>query len=466
MLDIALFREDKGGNPKLIRESQRRRFADESLVDEVLKLDAEWRSMRGQVDNLKRTKNACSKIIGKRKKAKQPDGEDGPIDDSLISRLSNLKIDDLNDLNVTQLRRMSGIVDKEQSNVPTELKRLEEQRSQALLKIGNLVHEDVPVSNDEDHNKVLRTHGETATAKFNHVSLMEAIQGIDTHRGAETAGSRGFYMQGPLFLLHFALCNYALQFLTGKGYQPIYPPYFMRQGMMQRVAQLEQFDEELYQVSGDGTEPKYLIATSEQPIAAFHVNQRMHHASLPIRYAGFSTCFRKEAGSHGRDTLGIFRIHQFEKVEQFCVTSPHDDASWDMMEDMMQNAEAFYQSLGIPYRIVSIVSGKLNNAAAMKQDLEAWFPASQTYRELVSCSNCTDYQSRRLDVRYGQTTKKGGEVDHVHMLNSTLCAVQRALCCVVENNQTEDGIRVPEVLVPFMGGTDFIPFRSEPKAQG
>jgi len=229
----------------------------------------------------------------------------------------------------------------------------------------------------------------------------------------------------------------------------------MRKEVMQEVAQLSQFDEELYKVVCKNDKPdepsdeeKYLIATSEQAIAAFHRDEWIAAERLPIRYGGISTCFRQEAGSHGRDTRGIFRVHQFEKVEQFCITSPHDNESWKMFEEMIGNAEEFNKRLGIPYRIVNIVSGELNNAASKKFDLEAWFPGSGKFRELVSCSNCLDYQSRRLKIRYGQTKKETSE--YVHMLNATMCATTRTICAILENYQTDDGILIPEVLKPLM----------------
>ena len=171
---------------------------------------------------------------------------------------------------------------------------------------------------------------------------------------------------------------------------------------------------------------------------------------LPIRYAGMSSCFRQEVGSHGRDTRGIFRVHQFEKIEQFCITEPGNNKSWEMLEEMISNAEEFNKLLGIPYRVVTIVSGALNNAAAKKYDLEAWFPGSHAFRELVSCSNCLDYQSRRLRIRYGQTKKMNEEVKYVHMLNATMCATTRTICAILENNQVDDGVIVPEALRPFM----------------
>jgi seryl-tRNA synthetase len=227
-------------------------------------------------------------------------------------------------------------------------------------------------------------------------------------------------------------------------------------------------------VTGEG-EDKYLIATSEQPIAAYHRHERLDELQLPIRYAGFSTCFRKEVGSHGRDTLGIFRVHQFDKIEQFCVTSPNVNEktgrllSEEMFDEMIGNCEEFYKALELEYQIIAIVSGKLNNAASKKYDLEAWFPASQKFRELVSCSNCTSYQSRRLDIKFGKTSLKnqGQSAEFVHMLNCTMCASTRTLCCIVENYQTEDGVIVPKVLQPFMGGVDKIlyPVKVEKKKE-
>lgn len=232
---------------------------------------------------------------------------------------------------------------------------------------------------------------------------------------------------------------------------------------MEEVAQLAQFDEELYKVTGKGsdiTDEKYLIATSEQPIAAFHRDEWLATDQLPLKYAGTSACFRQEAGSHGRDTGGIFRVHQFEKVEQFCITSPHDNASWQMMEEMVGNAEAFQTALGLPYRAVTIVSGELNNAAAKKIDLEAWFPGSGAFRELVSASNCTDYQARRLQVRYGLSKKMNADAEYVHMLNATMCATTRVICAILENYQTDDGVVVPDALREFMPAKyrELIPF--------
>merc|ERR1711974_378540 len=321
---------------------------------------------------------------------------------------------------------------------------------------------------DEDaDNRVERTWGDIeGRKKYSHFDLIHMIGGVDTERGAVTSGGRGYYLMGPAVFLQQGLIQLALQVLYSKGYSPLYTPFFMKKEVMKEVAQLSQFDDELYKVVGKGSEvegdktvsEKYLIATPEQPIAAFHRDEWISEKQLPIKYAGISSCFRQEVGSHGRDTRGIFRVHQFEKIEQFMITSPHDNSSWEAMDHMINNAEDFYKALGIPYRIVCIVSGALNNAAAKKLDLEAWYPGSGSFRELCSCSNCTDYQSRRLLIRFGQTKKMNDKVDFCHMLNATMCASTRVICCILENNQTDEGIVVPELLRPYMGGVDFLKF--------
>jgi len=283
---------------------------------------------------------------------------------------------------------------------------------------------------------------------------------LDQERGAKVAGHRGFFLINDGVDLNQALITYGLDFLRKQGYKKVMTPFMMKRSEMSKTAQLSEFDEALYKLEGgaDGDDEKYLIATSEQPLSAYHSDEWFESPAtqLPLRYAGYSTCFRKEAGSHGRETWGIFRIHQFEKVEQFCITDP--ETSWKMFDSMIAHSEAFYQSLGLPYQMVAIVSGALNNAAAKKYDLEAWFPYQAEYKELVSVSNCTDYQSRSLEVRCGIKKQNETRKNYVHMLNGTLCATERALCCIVENYQTPEGLRIPEVLRPYMQGRDFIPF--------
>ncbi|XP_046741402.1 serine--tRNA ligase, cytoplasmic [Diprion similis] len=459
VLDLDLFRTDKGFDPEKIRENQRKRFKDVGLVDTVVARDTFWRQLRHRADNLNKLKNVCSKEIGEKMKKKEPAGGDEPVPNNLAENLDNVSSDNLKKLNVNQIKKVRALIEEAIQQNAQDLIKTETERRSALREVGNHLHASVPVSNDEDENKVERTFGDcTQRKKYSHVDLIHMIDGMDGDRGSAVSGGRGYFLVGPAVFLEHALIQFALRKLFDKGYKPLYTPFFMRKDVMQEVAQLSQFDDELYKVIGKGSErgddkeieEKYLIATSEQPIAAFHRDEWIAEASLPIKYAGLSTCFRQEVGSHGRDTRGIFRVHQFEKVEQFCLTSPHDNKSWEMMDEMIENAESFYQELNIPYRVVNIVSGALNHAASKKLDLEAWFPGSGAFRELVSCSNCLDYQARRLLVRYGQTKKMNATMDYVHMLNATMCAATRVICAVLEVNQTETGIVVPDAIKQFM----------------
>ncbi|XP_019944952.1 serine--tRNA ligase, cytoplasmic [Paralichthys olivaceus] len=469
VLDLDLFRTDKGGDPEAVREIQRKRFKDVTLVDKLVAVDSEWRKCRFTADNLNKAKNLCSKSIGEKMKKKEPVGEDEAVPEE-AQNLESLTAETLSALTVTQIKKVRLLVDEAMEKTDSERIRLEGERFDYQREIGNVLHPSVPISNDEDEdNRVERTWGDcTVQKKYSHVDLVVMIDGFEGERGAVVAGSRGYFLKGPLVFLEQALINYALRILYSKNYTMLYTPFFMRKEVMQEVAQLSQFDDELYKVIGKGSEKsddnsideKYLIATSEQPIAAFLRDEWLKPEDLPIRYAGFSTCFRQEVGSHGRDTRGIFRVHQFEKIEQFVYASPHDGKSWEMFDEMIGTAEEFYQTLGIPYRIVNIVSGALNHAASKKLDLEAWFPGSGAYRELVSCSNCTDYQARRLRIRYGQTKKMMDKADFVHMLNATMCATTRVMCAILENYQTDEGIIIPEKLRDFMppGLTEIIKF--------
>ncbi|CAI5447984.1 unnamed protein product [Caenorhabditis angaria] len=459
VLDMDLFREEKGGNPELIRESQRKRFKDVTLVDQVIEWDQVWRKERFFADQLNRQKNVFSKAIGEKMKKKEAQGTDDSVEDEIVNRLAELKLDELSALTVVQLKKLRVLVDEKIVESKAAMDAAEVARQEKLVQIGNLIHDSVVVSDNEDNNKVERTFGDiTSKKKYSHVDLVVMVDGFDGERGTVVAGNRGYFLKGPLVFLEQAIIQLALQRLNRKGYTPLYTPFFMRKEVMQEVAQLSQFDDELYKVSGKGSEiagdqtidEKYLIATSEQPIAAYHRNEWIKESDLPLKYAGVSTCFRQEVGSHGRDTRGIFRVHQFEKIEQFVLCNPNDNESWTLFDEMIGNAESYYQELEIPYHIVNIVSAELNNAAAKKFDLEAWFPGSAAFRELVSCSNCLDYQARRLRVRYGQTKKLDGDVQFVHMLNATMCATTRVICAILENNQTETGINVPKAIQQWM----------------
>lgn len=453
MLDINIFREDRGGNPDLVRESQRRRFADVTLVDKVLAKDAEWRKVRYDLDCISKKRNQLNAELKEIKiKGRKPE--------------TNIDPDGTKEANVKEQKALLAGEEKERKET---LVQVETERDGFLKMIGNLIHHTVPVENDEDHNRIERVWPESGERPkaggkgLTHVDLLYMIDGVEYARGVTCAGSRGYYLKGPGVMLNFALIQYSLKFLAERGYTAVQPPYFVEKDQMAKCAQLDDFDEQLYKVSGDGE--KYLIATSEQPLCVYHADEWVEEKELPRRLVGVSTNFRKEAGSHGRDQLGIFRVHQFDKIEQFCVTSPDDNISFDMLEEMITNAEDFYKSIGLTYHVVSIVSGAMNDAGAKKYDLEAWFPGASSgkgeYRELVSATNCTDFQSRKLETRCG--VKKMGDTSkrYVHMLNSTLCATTRVICCILETFQTEDGITVPEVLRPFMG-MQFIPFVRDP----
>jgi len=492
-LDIALFKDPKLA--ETVRESQRRRYwvdklehieadtdeeklkiqdgyrkqqaANVALVDQVIESHAAWVKERYEYDQLKRGLGKINKEMGKLMKAK--------------------KFEEAKKVKAQAIEAKAGLPAKEQ--ICNDLLAV---RDGFMCKIGNVCPSDRGMvwTRDEDLSPTpdgyhwgvgIDTKGvATADARrntaakpetiLNHVDLCHRLNIRDTDtqeaggpaEGVKVAGNRAFFLKGDGVSLNQALINYGLAFLENKGYTQLQTPYFINRSKMGLCAQLEDFDEQLYKVSDGSGEPKYLIATSEQAICCYHENKKINKKKLPMKFAGYSTCFRKEVGSHGRDTLGIFRVHQFEKVEQFCITEP--DKSWEMMEQMIGSSMDFYRSLEIPFKVINIVSGELNNAAAQKYDLEAWFPASRTFRELVSCSNCLDYQSRRVQCKV-EGGKKGKEF--VHMLNSTLTATERTLCCIIENYQTDKGVNVPKVLQPYMpNGKSFIPFvQALPKAK-
>jgi len=424
-MDINLFRTKK----ELVKESQAKRFKAVGDVDEVCELDEKWRAVYHE--------------LGVARK------ELGDIQDSLNPKKAPAG---QTETQLADNKAKQVILKETVARLEKAEAELLKNRDEKLYAIGNLVHASVPVSTDEANNAVVKVWGtnrpQTPDLLHHHV-LLYRIGGYEPDAGSEVAGHRGYYLTGMGYLLNNALIQYGLQFLAERNYQPVQPPYFMKQTAMKKVAALAEFDEALYKVTGNiDDEPMYLIATSEQPLCALHMGQSLVDKDLPIKYTGFSTCFRKEAGSYGKDAWGTFRVHQFEKIEQFVLC--HPEKSWEMQEAMIRIAEEFYESLELPYHVVTIVSGELNNAAAKKYDLEAWFPTLACYRELVSCSNCTDYQARRLGVRYGTQKAADGTIPYVHMLNSTLCATERALCCVLENYQTPEGIRVPKVLKPFL----------------
>ena len=381
-----------------MRENQRKRFKDPTSVDKIIELDNSWRQARSlsmiflkmlnclvmflhlplirfEADNWNKLKNMASKAIGEKMKKKEPVGDSDSLEDSLVEGLGALSLEQCQGLTVTQIKKIRVLIDEAIEKNKVKMEEMEKSRDAILGEMSNWLHPSVPVSNDEDaDNRVERTWGDIeGRKKYSHFDLIHMIGGVDTERGAVTSGGRGYYLMGPAVFLQQGLIQLALQVLYSKGYSPLYTPFFMKKEVMKEVAQLSQFDDELYKVVGKGSEvegdktvsEKYLIATSEQPIAAFHRDEWISEKQLPIKYAGISSCFRQEVGSHGRDTRGIFRVHQFEKVssqycephlnalfkvEQFVICSPHDDESWKIMDEMIGNAESFCQMLNIPYR--------------------------------------------------------------------------------------------------------------------
>lgn len=466
-LDIQFFRDPD--TAAAVRESERRRYAKPEVVDEIVKMDLKWRRTQFLTEATKKMINTCSKAVGEKKKAKEADGTVSEVPAELLSAAheGTLDVDKVKGLCILQLKELSKALATQVADLGKAAAEQEAERDRLVLTVGNVLHESVPVSNDEDTGNVtVRTFGDvTRRLKMTHVDCMEKLGLMDTSKTVTAmAGGRAFVLRGGLVQLQFALISYAINFLVSRGYELLYPPFFLNKDYMSAVSQLSDFDESLYKVSGDGDE-KYLIATSEAPIAAYHSNKWFTELKEPLRYGGVSSCFRKEAGAHGRDMLGIFRVHQFDKIEQFVVCSPRENESWKMLEELIKTSQDFNESLGLPYRVINICSGALNNAAAKKYDLEAWFPGSGAFRELVSCSNCTDYQSRGVNCRFGPNVKgttANNTKEYCHMLNGTLCAVTRTMCCICENYQTEEGIVIPEVLRPFMMGTEMLKFPAEP----
>lgn len=421
MLDIQLFRK----NPEVIFDSEKKRFKDTETAEKVIEYDNLWREGEKRLNFLRSEKNRLSKSF---KQAKA----DGTIDEVIAQSKSV----------ANEIKELSPKIE--------EYKKLREDNR---YKVGNIIDEDVPISDTEDDNVIVKTYGEIPEFDFeplNHVDLIEKIDGADLQTAASVSGARFYYLKRDILHLNLALIRFALSELEAKDYIPLQTPFFVKGEVAAETSELGEFEETLYKVEN---EDLYLIATAEQTLAAIHRNEIIAPEELPIKYCALSTCFRKEAGSHGKDTLGIFRVHQFEKIEQFVYTTP--EQSKEAHRQLLEVTEELYQKLGLSYRIVAIVSSALNDNAAIKYDLEAWFPGSNTYRELVSCTNCKDYQARKTNTRYGKAGS--GDAQILHTLNSTAIATERTICCLLENYQQEDGsIKVPEVLVPYMNGKTVI----------
>jgi seryl-tRNA synthetase len=416
MLDINLIRK----NPEIVRRDLEKRNDKEKikLLEEVIELDKKWREELNELNKLRKKRNELSVEIAKMKK----EGKD-------VSELL-----------------------KEAEKLPEEIKILEkaveekERRIREILMVlPNILHESVPIGKDENDNVVVKTWGKIPEFKFkpkDHQDLAIPLDLIDIERAAKVAGSRFYYLKNALVELNWALIKYGLDFIKNRGFKLFQPPYMLRREALEGAIAFQDFEDMIYKIEGENL---YLIGTAEHALLAYHMNEILDGKDLPLLYAGISPCFRKEAGTHGKDTKGIFRVHQFEKVEQFVFCKPEE--SWDWHEKLLKNAEEFFQSLGIPYRVVNICSGDIGSVAAKKYDIEAWLPGQGKYREVVSCSNCTDYQARRANIRF----REGNEIKFVHTLNSTLVATERAIIAIMENYQQEDGsILIPKVLQPYL----------------
>lgn len=424
MIDLRLLRED----PDRVRASQRNRGEDVALVDALLSADERRRSSGVRFDELRSEQKSLGKLIPKA---------------SPEERAELLK-------KAEQLKAEVKAADTAQDEADAETKSL-------LLRLGNLVHPDVPVGGEEDF-VVLETHGtirdfgaEGFTPK-DHLELGEALGAIDMERGAKVSGSRFYYLTGIGALLELALVNAAIAQATEAGFIPMLTPALVRPRAMEGTGFLGQAAENVYHLEKDDY---YLVGTSEVPLAAYHMDEIIDADKLPLRYAGFSPCFRREAGTYGKDTRGIFRVHQFDKVEMFSYVDPADaEAEHQRLLDWEKQ---WLTGLELPFQVIDVATGDLGSSASRKFDCEAWIPTQGKYRELTSASNCNEFQARRLSVRMRDNRDGKKVLQPLATLNGTLCAVPRTIVAILENHQLADGsVRVPEVLRPYLGGRELL----------
>lgn len=390
--------------------------------DAILKLDEQWRALKTITQELQAKRNKASLQISEFKKKKMEEEAKKSIEE-----LAQVK------KNIEDNERM--------------LSEMEERLNKLLWNMPNILHDSVPYGKDDSQNTIVKKFMEPKKSSGKgHEEILTALGMLDIERAAKTAGSRFYYLKGDMVLLEQSLLRYCLDILSMKGFTPIEPPYMLRENLYKGVTALGDFEDALYKVGGgEDNENLRLIATSEHPIAAMYSDEVLEKSRLPIKYAGISPCFRMEAGTHGKDTKGIFRVHQFNKIEQFAFTRQED--SWALFEEMQKNVESIFEGLKIPYRIVNVCTGDLGIVASKKYDLEAYLPTQDKYREMSSCSNCTDWQSMRLNIKYDE----GEERKYVHTINSTAIATTRAMVAIVENYLNDDGtITIPEILVPYM----------------
>jgi seryl-tRNA synthetase len=418
MLDPRLLKE----NPQAVREMLEKRNMADFPLDSLVSLDRRRRELIVETQELRQKKNVFSEAIAGKKKAKQ---------DTSSER--------------NQMKQISSRLGKAEE----EMTKVEEQFRHQIMLLPNMLHESVPVGKDEKGNVRVYQSGTPRRFDFkpkDHVDIATALDLIDIERAVKISGARFYFLKNELVKMNQALVQFALDFLSERGYSLVQPPYLIRKEPMSGAVILEDFQDVIYKIEG---EDLYMIGTSEHAIASMHMNEILEGKKLPIKYAGFSSCFRKEAGAHGKDMKGIFRVHQFEKVEQFVYCRPED--SWKEHERMLVLAEEFFAKLGIPYRVMLLSSGGTGKISAKTYDIEAWMAGQNAYREIVSCSNCLDYQARRLGVRFRDRTNE--ETRLTHTLNSTLVATERTLVAILENYQTANGtVQVPEVLQKYMSG--------------
>ena len=416
MLDPKIIRDE----PEKIRKMLRERAIDFDF-DEMLELDKKRRELIKETDELRKKRNQMSISIGQAKKSNQ---------------------------DVTSLLADMSKISKELNDHEQLQKTVESDFKNLSFSIPNIIHESVPIGPDESANVELRKWGDIPKFDFkvnDHIDLAQNLNIIDLERAAKTAGARFYYLRGGLVKLSQALISFALDFMQEKNYDLIQPPYMINRKSMEGAVIANDFEDVIYKVQD---EDLFLIGTSEHAIASMHTDEILDGNELPFRYASFSPCFRKEAGAHGKDQKGIFRVHQFDKVEQFVFTKPEN--SWAEHEKMISITEEFYKKLEIPFKVILLSSGDMGKVSAKTFDIEAWMAGQNAYREIVSCSNCLDYQSRRLKIRFRD--KSNEDTKYVHTLNSTLVAVERTIVSIMENFQTNDGhISVPKVLQQYFG---------------
>lgn len=416
MIDIKLIRE----NPELIRSSQRGRGEDETIVDRLLELDTKRRDAIATFEALRAEQNILSKSVGAAK---------GDEKSSLLEAAKTL-----------------AAKVKEADSKRAEI---EAQTNEVAKLLSNVLDPDAPIGGEADF-KVIEHVGEPRKFDFepkDHVELGKLLGAIDTERGAKVAGARSYYLTGPGAMLELALVNYAISQATKAGFIPVIPPVLVNPSAMEGTGFLGQAAENVYHIEKDDV---YLVGTSEVPLAAYHMDETLDVAKLPLRYTGYSPCFRREAGSYGKDTRGIIRVHQFEKVEMFIFCKPED--AKEEHRKLLQWEKDFLNAMELPYRVIDIASGDLGSSANRKFDCEAWIPTQNAYREVTSTSNCTEFQARRLNIRL----KDEGGTRPLATLNGTLVAVPRMIVAILENNQNADGsVNVPKALQPYIGKEKF-----------